>query len=174
MNLIRKSAWMSLALGAAIGCAGEENASPPATPLNTAPAVGQASPPPTTKSEPAKGGMTADMMPPSAKPETKPVDSKADGPPAVEGPKTETSKSEAAGAVKLTDKELASIKKLPDEEQKQAIAQAVCPVSDHHLGSMGQPVKVTAENRTFFLCCDDCQEELKKDPKAIVAKLNTK
>ena len=57
-------------------------------------------------------------------------------------------------AAKLSAEELAGIKELPQAEQDAAIAQAVCPVSTHNLGSMGKPLKVTAEGRTFYLCCD--------------------
>ena len=36
---------------------------------------------------------------------------------------------------------------------------------------MGVPIRVTAEGKTFFLCCKSCEKEVKADPKAIVAKL---
>ena len=45
-------------------------------------------------------------------------------------------------------------------------------MSAHHLGSMGKPIKVTAEGRTFYLCCDDCEEKVKADPKGVIAKLD--
>ena len=47
--------------------------------------------------------------------------------------------------------ELAEIKKLPADEQAVALKQIVCPVSGEHLGSMGVPLKVTAEGKTFSL-----------------------
>ena len=77
-------------------------------------------------------------------------------------------------AAKLTDDELAAIKQLPAAEQAVAIQQAVCPVSTEHLGSMEKPIKVTAEGRTFYLCCANCEKELKADPKAVIAKLDKK
>ena len=52
-----------------------------------------------------------------------------------------------------------------------ALKQAVCPVSDENLGSMGVPIKVTAEGKTFYLCCKGCNKEVDADPKAVVAKL---
>jgi hypothetical protein len=172
MNLNRKSIWMSLVMGAAIGCA-EEEAAGPATPPTEPPRGALASPPPPTKSEPAKGGMTSEMTPPPAKTEPRASEPKQAEPPKVEGPKTESTKPQAAAA-KLADDELAEIKKLPAAEQDQAIKQAVCPVSSHSLGSMGMPIKVTAEGRTFFLCCDDCKEKVDKDPKAVIATLDKK
>ena len=50
----------------------------------------------------------------------------------------------------------------------------VCPVSGDHLGNMGAPVKITAEGRTFYLCCKSCQDDVKADPKAVIAKLDKK
>ena len=145
-------------LGIVIGCAGEEDATPPSNP---------APPPGGTKAGPAA------KSPDPAKnivPSTAPGDTKkpAEGP-KMEGPKE--GKAEAPAA-KLSSEELAEIKKLPAAEQDAAIKQVVCPVSEHHLGSMEMPVKVTAEGRTFYLCCADCQEGLKADPKAVIAKLD--
>ncbi len=59
-------------------------------------------------------------------------------------------------------------------EQPAALAQAVCPVSGHHLGSMEKPIKVTAEGRTFYLCCDSCEDKVKANPKSVIAKLDKK
>jgi hypothetical protein len=147
MNAICKSAWTIMILGAAVGCAGEdEPAAPAAAPAGPAPSVKPAAP-------------------------SAPAPTKSDEAPKVEGPKAENSKS-GAGATKLTADELAAIKELPASEQDVATRQAVCPVSSHHLGSMGMPVKVSALGRTFYLCCDDCNEKVKADPKAYVAKLD--
>jgi hypothetical protein len=99
------------------------------------------------------------------------ADKKADDTLKVEGPSTADSKP-AGAAAKLTADDLAGIKELPTAEQDAAIAQAVCPVSTHNLGSMGKPTKVTAEGRTFYLCCDDCEEKVKANAKAIIAKLD--
>jgi YHS domain-containing protein len=52
-----------------------------------------------------------------------------------------------------------------------ALKQLVCPVSDEHLGSMGTPLKVTAEGQTFYICCKGCNKDVKDDPAAVVAKL---
>jgi hypothetical protein len=173
MNAIQKSIGSILILGGAIGCAGDtEPASPPvqSPQVQSSPAARPSSlPPPVTIQQPPKGGDTKEMTPPGDA-DKSPAKPGGDGP-KVEAPKT----SDAAKPdtkVKLTDKELAAIKELPAAEQTAAIAQAVCPVSNKHLGGMGMPMKVTAEGRTFYLCCDSCEEELKANPKAVIAKLD--
>ena len=162
MNAIRKSFWSVTLVGLAVGCAGE----PESAPAPVAPNAGVSTAPPADKdSAPAK---------PPAAPDSKPGDmKKGEAPPAVEGPKAENSKTDT-GAAKLTADELAAIKELPAAEQAAAIQQAVCPVSSHHLGSMEKPVKVTAEGRTFYICCDSCEDKVKSDPKAVIAKLDKK
>ncbi len=75
----------------------------------------------------------------------------------------------------LTDKQLAEIRKLPDEaDQKAAIAQKICPISGQHLGGMGKPVKETVDGHTVFLCCPSCIEDFNKDPQAALAKVSKK
>jgi hypothetical protein len=91
----------------------------------------------------------------------------------LEGPKTDES-DEAGKPVTLTDEEIARIKKLPEDEQAAAMAQAVCPVSGHHLGFMGIPAKTTVLGRTIYLCCSGCEEDVKADPEAAIAKLGKK
>jgi len=119
------------------------------------------------------------MLPPPSGAESKPSDSKKSGdskkdePPKVEGPKTEIPKS-SAGTAKLTADEVTAIKELPAQEQQQALQQAVCPVSGDHLGGMGKPFKIAAAGRTFFLCCDSCEEKVKANPQAVIAKLDKK
>ncbi len=152
-------------LAIVIGCAGEEDATPPSNPASPA-AGGMPIPGATAKpAEPGKETPKKDMAP-----STPPGDTKkpAEGP-KMEGPKE--GKAEAPAA-KLSAEELAEIKKLPAAEQDAAIQQAVCPVSTHHLGSMEKPVKVTAEGRTFYLCCAECEDGLKADPKGVIAKLD--
>jgi YHS domain-containing protein len=39
---------------------------------------------------------------------------------------------------------------------------------------MDKPIKVTAEGRTFFLCCESCEDKVKSDPKGVIAKLDKK
>ena len=153
MNVIRKSTLTILFLGGVIGCSSEEEAAPP-------PAVKANSPSVDTKGAPP--------VSPPADGESK----KNDDAPKIEGPKAENSKPD--GAVVLTSDEIAAVKELPEGEQAAASQQGVCPVSTHHLGSMGKPLKVTAEGRTFYICCDSCEDKVKSDPKTVIANLDKK
>jgi outer membrane biosynthesis protein TonB len=167
MMVMTTRLWCStLFLAAIVGCAGEE--APPQTELPQTPTSEIKPSPPkaemTPKTDEApKPEPKADEAPKAD--ETPKAEPKADEAPKVEGPKAEAKTS------KLTNDEIAEIKKLPAAEQDLALKQAVCPVSDEHLGEMGMPVKVTAEGKTFFLCCKSCEKEVKADPKAVVAKL---
>jgi hypothetical protein len=152
---------MVLILGAAAGCAGETDT--PATPPNTSPPPGVGFPGKSPSD--MKAPTAADTSVAAAKPA---VAKKSDEAPKVEGPAADS------GAVKLSDEEKAAIKELPAAEQATALAQAVCPVSTENLGSMGKPLKVTAEGRTFYLCCKNCEKEVKSNPKAVIAKLDKK
>ena len=78
----------------------------------------------------------------------------------------------AAKTVSLTADEKGEIAKLADKaDQDSALAQATCPVSGENLGSMGVPIKVSAEGKTAYLCCKGCNKYFDKDPKAVCAKL---
>jgi hypothetical protein len=178
--MFRKSCWLAAGLLAFCGC----NTNPPEDVNNTVPPSPpgiehvKAPPPPGARPQapsdypgltPGPGaGATEAAKPEAAKgEEAKP-----------EAAKGEEPKSEAAaeGEAKLSDEEIAEIKKLPAADQAAALAQKVCPVSDEHLGEMGPPVKVTAGGATFFLCCKNCNKELKDEAKVkeIVAKLTKK
>ena len=77
-----------------------------------------------------------------------------------------------AKTVSLTADEKGEIAKLADKtDQDSALAQATCPVSGENLGSMGVPIKVSAEGKTAYLCCKGCNKDFDKDPKAVFAKL---
>jgi hypothetical protein len=161
MNATRRSVWTIVLLGLAVGCGGEagNDASVPGGTAKTN------YPAPDAKGAKAKPPASSGAMPTETK--------KGDEPPAVEGPKADNALPEGKG-VKLTATEIAAIKELPAAEQSAALAQAVCPVSSHHLGSMEKPIKVTAEGRTFYLCCEGCEDGLKADPKGVIAKLDKK
>jgi YHS domain-containing protein len=73
--------------------------------------------------------------------------------------------------IKLNPDEIAEIKKLPADQQAAALEQKICPISDEHLGSMGVPIRVEADGKTAFLCCDGCVGAFKKDPAAAFTKL---
>ena len=140
------SALVCLATLGGMGCAGEGDTPPASNPAAAAPGP---------KNEP------------KSEPKAAP---KGDEGPKMEGPKGAT----APAASAPSEENLAAIKKLPADEQKLAIAQGVCPVSGEPLGEMGVPLKVTAEGRTFYLCCKSCEADLKADPKAAIAKLDKK
>ena len=139
---------------------GKSRSSPaaPASASSTAPAAGAAAP--------AAG--TDAKVPAATGAESRQADA-----PSLEGPKTDESV-ETGKPVTLTDEEIARVKKLPEDEQAAAMAQAVCPVSGHHLGFMGVPAKTTALGRTIYLCCSGCEEDVKADPEAVIAKLGKK
>jgi hypothetical protein len=155
------------------GCTSDETPSTATNPgaSNPAPGPRNQNVPPVTRAEPSKDGMAKATSTPTDKAGA----AKTDDSPKLEAPKTEPAKEKTSDATTLTDKELASIKELPAAEQALAIKQAVCPVSGDHLGGeMGKPIKVTAEGRTFFLCCEGCQDAVKKDPKGVIAKLDAR
>ena len=171
MNLIRRSAWMVMVLGAVAGCTGEEGTNPPSNPAPASPTLAPKTPvvPSQTKTEPSKEGASKEMQPAPGQPGDM---KKGEDLPKIEGPKTEASGKGDTAAVKLTSDEIASIKQLPAAEQELALKQAVCPVSDEHLGEMGKPFKTAVDGRTVFLCCDNCEKEIKADPKKFLAKLD--
>jgi len=116
------------------------------------------------KAEPAKDAPAAELP-------------KVDGP-TIEAPTpTPAPKDEAktpgaaAAAVSLSGEEVAEIKKLSGGEAERALKQLVCPVSGENLGSMGVPIKVAAAGQEFFICCKGCNNDVKDDPAAVVAKL---
>lgn len=62
---------------------------------------------------------------------------------------------------------------LSNEDRVLAEKQHTCPVSGDMLGVMGTPVKVSIKGRTVFLCCSNCEADLKKDPDKFLAKVKT-
>jgi hypothetical protein len=155
MKLTWKWASANLLILAMTGCnGGDEPAEPP--PPKVIP-----TPPPATAPADSKSETKSDAS------------KKSDDGPKLDGPKADNSKS-GGDASSFTAKQLAAIKQLPEAEQAVAIKQLVCPVNGGPLGAMGKPYKVTAEGRSFYLCCDGCEDEVKADPKAIIAKLDKK
>ena len=87
-------------------------------------------------------------------------------------PTTAPASAPAAKAVVLTADEKSEIAKLADKaDQDSALTQSTCPVSGENLGSMGVPIKLSAENKTAYLCCNGCKKDFDKDPKGVLAKL---
>ena len=146
MTSIHRFGWTAFALFALVGC---EPTTPPAT---NSPA-----PAPSTEAPKAPSEVKALPVEP-AKPEE----------PKVEPAKPEEPK---ADANKLSDEEIAEIKKLPADEQPIALAQMTCPVSGDHLGEMGKPVKQKIGDTTFYLCCSGCEKAVKSKPDEVLAKL---
>jgi hypothetical protein len=154
MNSIRRFWWGALALAATfVGC---DNAAP------TTPATGT----PATSSHPKPADDKAAAL--------KPADDKAALKPADAKP-AEPEKKVDLEKVKLSDDEIADIKKLESlEDQKIALAQKICPSSGDHLGEMGKPVKVVLKDQTVFLCCGSCVKDAKANPDAMLAKIGKK
>jgi hypothetical protein len=168
MISIRKFWWAALVATAIAGCSNEE----------ANPGGGTGAPPITPGPAPTGGGMSAEMKPaepakaeaPAA--EVPKVEAPAVTPAAPADAPQEKAGEKKADAATLSAEEVAEIKKLPPADAALALKQMVCPVSGEHLGGdMGAPVKVSAEGKTFFLCCKSCNKDVLADPKAVVAKL---
>jgi hypothetical protein len=169
MNQFYKSISTGMILLAAAGCAGEDQSQ--STPRSTSAAVPTA--PPTAQVDAVRAKMSAETQAPGSTvaPPAK-GEQKANGGPKVEGPKEESAQAAKTGG--LTADQIAAIKELPASEQQVAMKQHSCPVSEEPLGSMGKPWKVSAEGRTFYLCCKNCEKDVKADPKSVLAKLDQK
>ena len=175
---IRK-AWWAMALSAALaGCNGE----PTTTDTGPAPSTAPATPAPETP-PPGPDSSKVQEAQPKELPAPVTPDASKDQAPSLDTPTVKPltpqegsadKKDEASAKPTLGADEIAEIEKLPAAEKALALKQAVCPVSEEHLGSMGMPVKATAEGRTFLLCCKNCNAEVAKSPKEVVAKLNAK
>jgi YHS domain-containing protein len=166
MISIRKFWWAALVATAVAGCSSEE----------ANPGGGTNAPPVTPGPAPTGGAMSGEMKPAEpAKTEAPaaPAEAPKVEPPAVTpAAPAEAAPEKKADATTLSAEEVAEIKKLPPADAALALKQMVCPVSGEHLGGdMGAPVKVSAEGKTFFLCCKSCNKDVLADPKAVVAKL---
>ena len=183
MLSIRKTWWTALATSALlVGCTAEEAAPTADAPVVTPAPSTTAAPTTTSEAKPAEAvkPATSDMPKEDAPKveapkveEPAPVETPKVEAPKVEAPKVDAPKVDApkTAAASLNADELAEVKKLPADEQDAALAQALCPVSTEHLGSMGTPIKVSAEGKTLYLCCKGCQKDFDADPKAVLAKL---
>ena len=82
----------------------------------------------------------------------------------------------AAPKEPLTPEQEKAFSELPPADRAAAEKQAICPVSDEKLGTMGAPYKVTVAGsdgtqHDVYLCCDGCEKDLKSDPDKYLAKL---
>ena len=76
-----------------------------------------------------------------------------------------------AAEKKAADPVAVAIAELPESEQEAARKQRICPVGGGLLGSMGKPFKVKIGDQDVYLCCQGCEEDLRKNPEEFLAKL---
>jgi hypothetical protein len=157
MTAIRMLGFSALVLAAFAGCTNEPEATTSTTPAPATSASSESTPATAAPADMPKG--EASEATPATTSDAKPEEAKPEG---------------KGAAVSLSADEVAEVKQLPAGEAEQALQQLVCPVSGENLGSMGKPVKVTAEGQTFFLCCKGCSSDVKENPAAVIAKLKKK
>ena len=87
------------------------------------------------------------------------------------GPQATDQPTDADGDHGAASKFYEQLAKLTPEDRIAAETQMTCPVSNHPLGSLGVPPKVTVNGHTVFLCCLNCEEELNKNPNKYLEKL---
>jgi YHS domain-containing protein len=87
-------------------------------------------------------------------------------------PATWASAEIAASNDGFTAKERANIEKLAEKDRKLALAQRLCPITGEKLGSMGKPYKMSIRGRTLYLCCEGCQEEVKRHTEVAFEKID--
>jgi hypothetical protein len=192
--MIRKAWWSALVIAiAAMGCGNETpdtevNNTIPQTQNNTPPADqgGGNAPASEGQVKGPMGGAPASASYPSDYPGMKKAagegekkdGEKKDGE-KKDGESKEGEKKDEApktASISLSEDEITQIKKLPEADQKLALAQAICLVNEEegkpvHLGAMGKPFKTEVNGQTVFLCCKGCEGDLKKDPAKFLAKL---
>lgn len=78
----------------------------------------------------------------------------------------------ATSSDKTAADDLPGLKDLSPEDRKLAEKQKYCPKTGELLGSMGTPYKIKLKGREFFLCCDGCEAEVRKDPDKYLKKLD--
>jgi hypothetical protein len=61
----------------------------------------------------------------------------------------------------------------PADEELLIAVQKVCPVTGAKLGSMGKPIRASANGRTIFLCCAGCEDKLAARPDYYSRRLST-
>ena len=62
------------------------------------------------------------------------------------------------------DVDPAGLASLSEDDRRLATRQKTCPVTGKTLGSMGPPPKINLEGATVFLCCEGCEDRLRRDP----------
>ena len=90
---------------------------------------------------------------------------------ADEPPKSTDDKAHEHDAAKIEKEITDSLGKLSAAERKLAKAQRFCPMMEYsRLGAMGTPVKVMAEGKPVFVCCESCVEDAVKGGKDTLIK----
>jgi YHS domain-containing protein len=56
-------------------------------------------------------------------------------------------------------------------EREAVLAQKICPVTEEELGSMGPPIPVEIDGKTYYVCCEACIDGLKEEPEKYLANL---
>lgn len=69
---------------------------------------------------------------------------------------------------------IAALAKLSAVDRREAEQQAICPVTEMPLGSMGTPKKVDVDGRTVFICCEGCRKSLLAQPAKYLSTLSGK
>ncbi|MGO8688832.1 MAG: hypothetical protein ACLQLG_04305 [Thermoguttaceae bacterium] len=87
------------------------------------------------------------------------------------GPAATPPAASQSSAAATADDPAPGLKKLDPADRKLAEKQKFCPVSGALLGSMDKPVKVVVQGRTVFLCCPDCEDELRAHTDKYLKKL---
>lgn len=63
-----------------------------------------------------------------------------------------------------------SVARLTQADQAGIARQKICPVMDVELGEDGPPIKLLVGGRPLYVCCDDCVDEVRKNPERYLAK----
>lgn len=58
-----------------------------------------------------------------------------------------------------------------DSDEPLIVKQAMCPVMDEPLGSMGGPIKVMVGDKPIFLCCKGCVKKIRAEPAKYLSKV---
>jgi hypothetical protein len=66
---------------------------------------------------------------------------------------------------------MTALQALAPEDRVRAERQKLCPVTNQPLGSMGVPVRAVVSGQVVFLCCDGCEDAIKREPAKYLAKL---
>ena len=77
------------------------------------------------------------------------------------------------GKADAVKRDVSFVTKLTDADRKAAVAQKLCPVTEERLGSMGVPIKVVADDQSFFICCESCKSDAMDRFDELYAKAHT-